>query len=77
MCSYSLGLFLNFKQNTEVRLISYLEVSLWHYVLLLAELLKSAREAVIQLLQISELGRTTDCLGLIIQEDSIPFIRSS
>jgi len=35
-------LFLNFKQNAEVRLISYLEVSLWQHVLLLTGLLKSA-----------------------------------
>ena len=56
-------LFLNFKQNAEVRLIPYLEVSSWHRALLLAGLLKSdAWEAVIQLLQISEVGPTTDCL---------------
>ena len=61
LCSYLL--FLNFKQNAEVRLISYLEFSLWHHALLLAGLLKSAREAVIQLLQISEV--TTDCLAIV------------
>ena len=53
-----------FVKNSEVRFIPYLEDSSWHWhhALLLAGLMKSASEAVIQLLEIGKVGRTACCL---------------